>query len=1044
MSDKYRIKIDDRIVGPFSSKQVGELYSQGKIQGTESAQKYPLGNWTTILEINELKNIITRLIENKISSDDLKDDHGTLVKLDVAKKLRESKEQQRIDEISNRKKKVEELEIKAKKEEFKEFTFDKVEKEETKVTTALSEENEDKKANIEKTVIVNRDDLKSFEKTVITRPPPIEEPKELEEEAEKEAEEEIVVEEAISADEKTQFFSLDKNVSELYKEASAEESAAENIEQASPVETGSKKKKKNKKENNKEQEKPKKKMKPIVAFAFIVVIYMLLFPEDGKKKPIDPKKVIFQSPVTKEVRDLNKSQLKLQEGIKYYNSGTYSNRVLAASFFKQSLEYSFKDNPALGHLILTYGELYPNAFDKEKAAQTLFRLIEISRARQYKDINILIGSALFYKYADKKYTSIQLIENYLRVGKPSIKLLGLYLDLLIEVGDLLKAREVLEKFEPIKNKNHESYLSISKFYKVEERFEKGQEIVEQALGLYSSSVALLLEYVSYLFRQENLPKIAEILKRVEALRAEDNPIYYAKFLEYAGMMSAISKDNKTAAFLFKQALAIYDSDELRSKLASLDIGGSTAVENLIVESKLKDLIQKTKKYRDEKKWDKAFKVAIEASDLSPKYIPAQLNLAKLQIKRGFYESAITTLLELKKEYPLNSKIYLLLIEAYIESRKLNEASLEINNMASNPQLQESFEFATLWARFYYKSNKYALALKWYNTAIQRNPLSDDSYYMMGNIYLKNRLYKKAKTYLGKAISLDPLNLEYRTSYSEILFELDGPELGISYLRDQLKESIDNPKLLAQIAIFYYKNGQIQDFEIERKKLENLNSKDSSLYEFLIKMGTIENNVQQVINSSKELILINPSDLQTRMLLAEYEFKANKFGDAIASIESVLARLESYPRAHYLLSKIYIKLNKLDLALKHANEEIKHNPNIYYGWYVAGQIYKIKREVNPAVKNLEKAISIDVNNVESLLALGEIKLQQNHYELSREYFDRAKRLEPDRPETRKLLGEVYRRIGQSALAIEEYDTYLKLDPAARDRAEIQKIINYLKR
>ena len=55
MSDKYRVKLKNgRIIGPFSDEEIGELYKNGRIDGKELCQHFPIGDW---LPLNEFKNI---------------------------------------------------------------------------------------------------------------------------------------------------------------------------------------------------------------------------------------------------------------------------------------------------------------------------------------------------------------------------------------------------------------------------------------------------------------------------------------------------------------------------------------------------------------------------------------------------------------------------------------------------------------------------------------------------------------------------------------------------------------------------------------------------------------------------------------------------------------------------------------------------------------------------------------------------------------------------------------------------------------------------
>lgn len=1073
--NKYRIKLlDERVIGPFTLNQVGELFLKNKLSGEEVFQKFPAGDWGTSELYPELENLFNRIISGKITDTDLSEpDDNTRAKIIHAKKARIKKDDERQEEVKRKKDKVLELEKKAKLEEFQEFKFDK----ETKTSIdydALEkeaqekiekrekekvEEEEEKKPEIEATRIISKNILEEVEKTVVVNPQALEDLKNEDDEAseeaeeasesgseEEEVEEEVTKSEVISQDEATLMVSLKDLLPTSKDEAKETEKAMKDALEESTDESEELKKAKEKKnkKNKKENKEEKKKMKPIVAFAMIVIIYMLLNPsEEETKKGIEPVKYRYSPIITKPVANETKAMELYNKGKKYYDSGTYKNRILAAESFKNSLQEKFEDNPSLGMLILTYGELFKNASDKKVASKQMFRLVQLTRAKVYKEINIAIGTALFYYNAGKSETAINIFENFTRLSSPSVKLFSHYMDIVIELGDLVKARKIYDSLLKAPSKTPETYLSFSKYFSLDERFDEGRKILVEGIKKYPSSVALLLEYCKYLLRDQDIKELTRALKRIEELRAEDNPEYFAKYLEYTGMLSAINGDNKTATALFKKSLAIFESDSLRSKLASLDIGGDVAVENLIKESKVIDLIRQSQKYAKARNWEDAYKAAIGAVDLLDTYIPAKLHLAKLQIERGYYESALKSLTELKEDNALNPQIYLLLIKANIEARKFGAAKTEINAMSSNAKLVDSYEFASLWGDFYKMSKNEALALNWYNRAISRNPLADIDHYKMGRIFFENGHFKKAKQYFQSAITLDPINLTYQVAYSDVLFELEGAVTAISYLRDLLEDFVDNPKLLGKIAIYYYRNGEIKPYERMRNDIEELGLQDPDLYKFLIKVGEIEGDSKKVIENTEKLLELTPSDVRTWMQLAQTYYNVGMYNDGVYATDQIISRLKSYPRTHYYRAKINIKLGKLDSALEDAEQEIKFNPEIYEGYYVQGEVYRLKGDMGKALKSLEKAVTKDPKSVETLMAMGWIKLAQRYYEQARDLYMRAKAREQDNPQIRRSLGIIYQKIGQSKLALEEFEIYLKLDPGAKDRKAIEANIRALR-
>ena len=1069
MAKKYRVRLaNDRVVGPFTAKQIGELFNKGHLEGEEACQIFPGGDWKTLKAFKELNEIIVKLIKGEATTHDFNtDENATVVRLNIGKIRKEEKKKKAKQERNEKIKKLEKIEKEAQKKEHQEFQFKK-ETQQVKVDyDELEKKYQEKKSQdpepekvpepeddsgVEKTVVLKRPVEQKVEKTLIVNPQVLEELKEDlektdETEEEVEAEEEQPKEEKeeeISTDESTQFVNLNELMPTIKEEVELEE---EKIKEAALLEKHSEpisKSKKKKKKDEEEDDPSKKKMKPIVAFAFLALLYFL-FVEDDKpaKNAINPKTAVFSFPVTLPQPNPTLSKDLLIKGVEQYRRGTYETKIIAADYFNKSIEAQYEGNDALGYLLLTYAELLPNAADKRKAAETLFSLVKIARSKVLTDINVAMGTALFYGNANKVETAVLTVENFLRLGKPSKKMFGIYLDLLTRAGMSEKARKVYLKLEGVPDKPVEAFLAMAKFNEFDQQFADGKKVILEGLKTNVTSVALLLELAGYLLREQNFKNYTDVLKKIKLLKAENSPIFYARYLEYMGILAAYNKNSEQAAILFKLALTIHDSPELRSKLAAIEVDGGKAAQALILESKAVDLIRESQKSAKERKWEDAFNAALQAADMNDKFIPGQLNFAAIQVKRGYFASAIKRLEELRNDFKQNWQISYALTDAYIEAMKLVDAQIEINNI-TNSQMRNRPEYHSLLGRFYAKSKKWRQAVFNLNESIKKNPLRDQDYFLMAKIFLYNRRYDEAKKQLSEAINLDPSNIIYRSLYAQILFELTGAETAIGYLRDLLKDNKENPKIMGDIAIYYYKNGQVAQFEEMKKNIEDLRSSDADFYEFLIKSAKLNDKNENVIKYSKELLKVNPGDVDTWITLGNYLAEVGRYRQALEAFDSVKTRLESYPRINYYIGKVHLMTKRYKQAIKSGEEEIKRNPTLYNGYFIAGVAHKKLGKIPEALKYLETAVSKDPNNVESLIELGEIKISQNYYELAREYFLRALRREQNNPRIHKQLGIIFENLGQSTLSIEYYETYLKLDPGANDRAVIESSIRRLRR
>lgn len=1057
MSKKYRVKLkNDRVVGPFVAQQIGELYSKGHVLGDEDCQVFPVGDWKPINKFEELNSIIIKLVKGEKVQKSSTDKTGTFARINKPKSKKVKAQKDGVfQEFKYDKEDASKVDYSALEEKYQE-ELQEIQEIESELGHEVTTVEEEEDGNIDKTVVVNRSQLSQSneDKTVIVSPNPFKNQKapvveeEVEEEVveeNEEVEEEVVEEEQIKTDEATEFINLKEllpDLKQVTQQAEKEfELSAINEDKEDEEKKIKERELKKEKRISEEKNQKQKKMKPIIALAFIVVLWVLLFPEDEEKK-LEPVRIKVTHPIAAEFIDSERSKEALIEGIRIYKKGTYVSKIHAAKKFRESLHFQYKKNKALGYLVIAYAETFQNALNTFSAKKKIFNLIEIGRSKMLTDINMAVGAATFYLNIDKAFTANKIIENYIRINKPSVKLLSVYLRVLLDIGNYVEAKKVFELLGKVKNKQEITYLNIIYYYELNELRDKASEVLDTARNKFPSSIPLLLKYAQYKFEKEDLSKFKKVLKVISKLDAGRSPIYFSKLLEYRGILNAISGKNELAAKLFKTALEIHESDELRSKLSALELGGSSSVEKLIVESKILELLKKAKDAMSESKWEQAFTYAIKASDMDESYIPSHLLLGEIQVRRGYYEDAIKTFLRMKKEYPLNKRINVALVEAYIKAYKLSDAELELRTIAQS-KLNTSYIFSSLQGKYYYRRKFYENAIKKFKKSIKKNPINDKDYYLLAKIYFEHRKYKTAKNLLLRSIALDPINTEYHSMYANIIYEMDGADTAIGYLRNLLKENTEDPKIIGEIAIYYYKNGQTLEFEEYKKRLENLSSTNASFYEFLIYSAELDDRDEDVIKYGRELIKINPGDLDIQIKLGSNLYDKGRYKDALEMFKQILNRLESFPRANYFLAKTYIKLENLKDAETYAIKEIKVNSSLEFGYFALAEVYKEQKKFKEAELNYKKSISRNGRYMEALIGMGWIKWKQGYLDQAREYYLKALKENTNNGEIHRALGFIYKDIGQSSLAIDSFKVYLDLTPSAKDRGRIKSLIQSLR-
>lgn len=1075
MSAKYRVKLENnRIVGPFAPEQIAELFERGHISDESPCQEFPAGDWLRVDGFEALKDAILKRLSGA-SANTKTTSEASIVKMMVPKKKVNKQLQEKLSgatsgpEVPAGDDEVEKLsEFKFEKGATALVDYDELEKRYQKRKLKETKSKEDPVGEVqdndnegfpslEKTRVIKRarpDQKNNLDATRVIHPRKGNDSDEghsvnlrdVIEERGAQVKEAPLEEENVDTKEATEFLNVGSMLPALREKAaqaehdiaslSQQEGFGKNINENEDTEVA---------DDEELEDGERKGMKPIVLIAFIVVFWFLFFDEEEKvAPPIAPQRVSIQFPSQSEYLDEAKSKQALSEGLEALSKQNYLSLVSAAKLFRISLFHKFQDNPALGHLIMVYARLYPNASSKLEASTTLFNLVRVAQDRLLTDPNIAIGTAEFYLNAKKYLTAVNTIENYLRVSKsPTVTMLSVYLEGLVKSGRLEDSREAFEKLQGLNPLPVEAYVNMAEYLELDEQLIKAKEIVERGLKSYPNSVRLLLKRADFLLRTAELKPYEETLKRIEELRAEQCPVYYASFLEHMGNASVLGGKFKLAANFYKESLDIRESPDLRTRLANLSVGGDQASQALIKESQIHELMKKARFAMKSFDWESAFVYAIEASDMNPLFIDSNLLLVEIQNKRGFYSAALATLLRLKKKFPTSIEINSRLVETYISSFRFNDAITTINEFAQIKDAVNTPSYASMLGRYYYASGNDAVAVKWLTEATNRDPLADDDLYLMARIYIKNGKYNDGKLMLSKALTLDPLNVIYQTLYAQVLYDQDGADTAIGYLRDIFKSNKDNPQILGEIAKYYYKSGQIKEFNIYRDRIEKLGTKDESFYRFMIYASEINQKPDKVLEYARELVKINPGDVVTYMKIGEYLVKQGRHEQAIEAYNQVKDRLESYPKINYLIAQAYFEMDNMEKAYEFAELEIKNNPKIPQGYFMAGQVLA-KREatsknVTAAMRMLERAVTIDYGYADALIALANLKRRQNSFDQARELLLRALKVEQNNPVIHRELGHVYRAVGQGSLAAESFKTYLTLLPSAGDRSEIEALI-----
>lgn len=746
-----------------------------------------------------------------------------------------------------------------------------------------------------------------------------------------------------------------------------------------------------------------------------------------------------------------------------YNKGAYPNLLASGDYFRQSVENDYDNLLAYSMMVRSYGEQLRFSKKKLQDGLELFKVIQVKKQYLIHNPDGVVGMNLFYMGIEKPEAAADTVKKYLRLypEKVTQDLFASYLNSLIKLGRVDEANKFFLALNKQPNKSRFALEAMIEYLRLNQETEEALKLVNEGVKRFPSTSIFYLLKCDLLLRKQETKEIPALLAAVEGKVIEYNDFYRAKFFEISGLYWALKGNAKKATQFLIMSLRIYDSPDLRMKLADLEkTGASQETDKIIAQSKATKYVIEAKEFYYKKNYALAMSAAARGTEIYPGHIPSELFLAKMQMKLGLASESLLTLTKLADKYPGNKDINLALVDAYTESYKFNEARSRIA-ILSGFEVRNTWEYASINARLYHRMGDTLKAIAWYKSSINANPLNDNDIYQLAEIFLKRKNFKQARALLNNAMELDPVKPEYRISYARVLYEVEDDQAAVGYLLGILNDFGDSPKVLGEIATLYYKSGKLKDFQDFKSKLEKLPTKDKALYEFLIKAAVLDERYGEVPKLVEDLLKIEPGDLEAMMTAGRVLFENDKYSEAAFWFKRLWLRMPTYPKVLYYIARIKFIAGEIEDplgpdgkpelddfgkpkqgALSLVKNDIKENGESDIALVFLAEIHVRKGDLVQAENYYKKAQRLNPKSYEALVGMADISTRRNNFDLALDLYKKAMGQRGDVPEIHKKIGDVYRLLGQGSLAIESYKMYLEMDPEAADKAQIEKYNNLM--
>jgi len=246
----------------------------------------------------------------------------------------------------------------------------------------------------------------------------------------------------------------------------------------------------------------------------------------------------------------------------------------------------------------------------------------------------------------------------------------------------------------------------------------------------------------------------------------------------------------------------------------------------------------------------------------------------------------------------------------------------------------------------------------------------EAHHNRGAEFLANEEYKKALIELNKAISIDPLDANFRHTRAWALWRLEQTQQALDELKFAINLSPDAP-LLSSFGSFLYMLG---DFDQALRVLSKAISKAGSPSEaalYLRKRGltflALDQSEFALLDLNKA-IEIDPGDPANYRERAEIYQKLNRLSDAINDCSQALTVIQYDPELYCRRAQCYFEQNKLSIAIEDTMAAVKVDEYYAPAHFLMGRILLEDAQIPLAMQFFVTAFSLDPKYAEAYLYL----------------------------------------------------------------------------
>jgi tetratricopeptide (TPR) repeat protein len=448
-----------------------------------------------------------------------------------------------------------------------------------------------------------------------------------------------------------------------------------------------------------------------------------------------------------------------------------------------------KIQPDSEEAVTTLAYLYNEEGDSSHALQVLNSIPESARSAK-------VYSALGYTYEQQKQYK-EAIDSYRRsteLDRDNLDSVRGLAQNLMNDGQTDAALEQYKVIADADPSDAQTYMRIAEIDRRNGKFDQALEALKKANSVVPDSLEV----------QYNIAVIDEAQGKYDDAIAILNQLLQKT--EHADGQYSVAEKNNRAVFIERLGTVYREANKHQLAVETfrkmLDLGDENAIRGYqqIVET-----------YRDDRQWEAATSVAMEAAKKFPDDRDLQMVAASQQADMGNADAAIERVKAMLKGTPEDRTVYIALAQMNSRVKNWSQAEEDITKAAELATKQDDKDYVLfVQGSIYERQKKYDLAEEAFRKVIADDPKNAMALNYLGYMLAdRGTRLDEALGYIRRAVALDPQNGAYLDSLGWAYYRLGNYDLAEENLRRASERIGNDPTVHEHLGELYQKTGRLK-------------------------------------------------------------------------------------------------------------------------------------------------------------------------------------------------------------------------------------------